>query len=72
MKETETTSDPFGMKARYEADFGEPWSNLEKRVRSNPRNRFTFEMLDQIEWDEIEKKRLAALPFWKRLLRRTE
>jgi hypothetical protein len=63
------TPDPSEFfKLRYERVTGEPWSELEKRVRSDPDNRWLFEMLDQQEWDEIEAIRLARRPWWKKLM----
>ena len=65
---TQTTNDPLGLKAHYEAVIGEPWSELEKSVRSNPRNRWFFQMLDDIDMrEELEAERIAALPWWRRI-----
>jgi hypothetical protein len=65
-------NDPLGIKAHYEAVIGEPWGALESAVRSNPRNRRIFEMLDDEEWNWIEAERLRRRPWWKKLMRITE
>ena len=61
--------DPLGLRARHDELFGVgSWAEMEKRVRSNPQHRHIFEMLDEMEWDEIEQKRLSMRPWWKKLL----
>lgn len=62
------SDDPLGLKAHYERVTGEPWSELEKSVRSNPRNRWFFEMLDEMEMiEELEAERISSLPWWRKL-----
>lgn len=63
-----TTNDPLGLKAHYEAVIGESWSVLEKSVRSNPKNRWFFEMLDEMDMsEELEAERIEALPWWRKI-----
>jgi hypothetical protein len=70
MTDKAATDDPFGVKAYYEAVVGEPWSELEKSVRSNPRNRWMFQIIDDAEMSkELEAERLASLPWWRKIWR---
>lgn len=39
-----------------------------KRSRMNPWNRHTYEMLDEIEFQRVERIRLSQRAWWKKLL----